>query len=128
MEMQGAAWPAFVAAARCVIERVALYNAWRYDPSVKFANAATEDLYNGLLTKASRKLIPVSLIALARRKLTLVAAAASLEFLRVPPGNHLESLSGDREGQYSIRINEKYRICFTFDAGETANIEITDYH
>jgi proteic killer suppression protein len=63
----------------------------------------------------------------ARRKLQLLAAAGNLGDLRVPPGNRLEALSGDREGHYSIRINNQWRICFRWDDG-AHDVEIVDYH
>ena len=55
-------------------------------------------------------------------------AAASLNDLRVPPGNMLEALHGDRKGQYSIRVNEQWRVCFRFEAGEALDVEVVDYH
>ncbi|MEO0767456.1 MAG: type II toxin-antitoxin system RelE/ParE family toxin [Pseudomonadota bacterium] len=64
----------------------------------------------------------------ALRKLAMVAAAAALEDLRVPPGNRLEVLKGDRAGQFSIRINDQYRICFRWDDGDAYDVEICDYH
>ena len=64
----------------------------------------------------------------ALRKLELLNAALSLDDLRVPPGNRLEKLTGDREGQYSIRINDQYRICFMWKEGNASNVEIADYH
>jgi len=62
------------------------------------------------------------------RKLMQLHAAVDLNFLRVPPGNRLESLSGDRSGQHSIRINEQWRICFTWCDGNAHDVEIVDYH
>ncbi|HEY6931688.1 MAG TPA: type II toxin-antitoxin system RelE/ParE family toxin [Thermoanaerobaculia bacterium] len=64
----------------------------------------------------------------ARRKLLLLHRAASLQDLRVPPGNRLEQLKGRRKGQHSIRINEQWRICFTWRDGDAFDVEITDYH
>lgn len=64
----------------------------------------------------------------ARRKLLLIDAARTLEDLRVPPGNHLEALSGDRLGQYSIRINKQWRISFRWRDGDAFDVEIVDYH
>jgi toxin HigB-1 len=64
----------------------------------------------------------------ARRKLLMIDAAAQLEDLRVPPGNRLEALVGDRAGQHSIRINDQWRICFRWSAGEAEGVEIVDYH
>ncbi len=64
----------------------------------------------------------------ARRKLLLIDAASSLDDLRVPPGNRLEALVGDRAGQYSIRINQQWRICFRWRDGDAHDVEIVDYH
>jgi len=64
----------------------------------------------------------------AQRKLRLLNAADALNDLRVPPGNRLEQLVGDRAGQHSIRINDQYRICFTWTPSGPAGVEITDYH
>ena len=64
----------------------------------------------------------------ALRKLVILDAADILEDLRVPPGNRLEKLSGDREGQYSIRVNDQWRICFRWHNGNAHAVEITDYH
>jgi len=58
----------------------------------------------------------------------LLDAAASIDFLRVPPGNRLEKLTGDRGGQWSMRINERWRICFRWEAGDAWDVEIVDYH
>jgi toxin HigB-1 len=62
------------------------------------------------------------------RKLLILDAATSLEDLRTPPGNRLEKLSGDRSGQYSIRVNDQYRVCFRWDEGDVFDVEIVDYH
>jgi len=64
----------------------------------------------------------------ARRKLAQLNAAATLTFLRVPPGNRLEALKGDRIGWHSIRINQKWRLCFRWVAGHAYDVEIIDYH
>ncbi|PKP76902.1 MAG: excinuclease ABC subunit A [Alphaproteobacteria bacterium HGW-Alphaproteobacteria-3] len=64
----------------------------------------------------------------ARRKLLLLNAARKVEELRVPPGNRLEALKGERRGQYSIRINDQWRICFVWKDGDAADVEIADYH
>ncbi|WP_089937156.1 type II toxin-antitoxin system RelE/ParE family toxin [Candidatus Entotheonella palauensis] len=64
----------------------------------------------------------------AIRKLTQLDAAQSLEFLRSPPGNRLEPLQGDRQGQYSIRINDQYRVCFVWTENGPTDVEIVDYH
>lgn len=64
----------------------------------------------------------------ALRKLNQLEASASLQDLRVPPSNHLEALAGDRDGQYSIRVNNKWRVCFEWRDGDAWNVEIVDYH
>ena len=93
-----------------------------------FANAATADIFNGVDSKRARKALPQELIRLARRKLVTVFSAPTVDSLRSPPGNGLEALSGDREGQHSIRINDQYRICFTMTATGAIDVEIVDYH
>jgi proteic killer suppression protein len=65
---------------------------------------------------------------IAQRKLAQLNAATTLDFLRIPPGNRLEALKGDRIGQYSIRINNQWRLCFLFEAGHAYEVEIVDYH
>ena len=65
---------------------------------------------------------------IARRKLLLLHRAKSLDDLRLPPGNRLEALRGNRKGQYSIRINEQWRICFVWAQGDARDVEIVDYH
>jgi proteic killer suppression protein len=62
------------------------------------------------------------------RKLTQLNAASALDFLRIPPGNRLEKLSGDREGQWGMRINDQWRICFSWTDGDALEVEIADYH
>ena len=69
-----------------------------------------------------------NLEAAAMRKLAQLNAATSLEFLRIPPGNRLEALQGSRRGQYSIRINEQWRLCFVWADGHASQVEIVDYH
>ncbi|WP_295014499.1 type II toxin-antitoxin system RelE/ParE family toxin [uncultured Microbacterium sp.] len=64
----------------------------------------------------------------AQKKLRLLNAAEAINDLRIPPGNRLEKLSGDREGQYSIRVNDQYRICFIWTAAGPADVQIVDYH
>ena len=89
-----------------------------------FANADTESAYHGRPVRR----IPVDIRARARRKLDMINAAAVVDDLRVPPGNMLEVLRGDRKGQHSIRINDQWRICFRFEAGNAFEVEIVDYH
>ncbi len=69
-----------------------------------------------------------AILAVATRKLTQLEAAATLAFLKAPPGNHLEALKGDRKGQHSIRINEQWRICFRWTTSGPDDVEIADYH
>jgi proteic killer suppression protein len=73
-----------------------------------------------------RQFIPIERTAL--RKLTQLDAASKLDDLKVPPGNKLEALHGNREGQYSIRINDQYRVCFVWTDSGPAEVEIIDYH
>jgi proteic killer suppression protein len=75
----------------------------------------------------SRK-FPGTILKSAIVKLAMVNNAHTLDDLKVPPSNHLEKLHGDREGQYSIRINDKYRVCFRWEAGNAFDVEIVDYH
>ncbi|MCX5880545.1 MAG: type II toxin-antitoxin system RelE/ParE family toxin [Deltaproteobacteria bacterium] len=89
-----------------------------------FACKETEKLFHG---RFSAKL-PQDLQRIAQRKLKQLSGAATLEFLRIPPGNRLEQLSGDRNGQWSIRINNQWRICFRWAEGNARDVEITDYH
>ncbi len=94
---------------------------------MEFADRGTEDIYDGLDSKKARKALPRRLHEKAQSKLSLMAFANSLNDLRVPPSNHLEALCADREGQYSIRINDQFRICFRWNDQGPINIEITDY-
>ena len=72
--------------------------------------------------------MPNTIQKVALRKLMMIDNAKSLNDLRVPPNNRLEALHGDREGQYSIRINDQWRICFSMNDGHFYNVEIVDYH
>ena len=91
---------------------------------INFNDKETEKIY---YQRFSRKL-PQEIQRIALRKLILIDNADSVEDLRLPPGNHLEQLQGDREGQYSIKINDQYRICFCADGNRFYNVEIVDYH
>jgi proteic killer suppression protein len=93
-----------------------------------FKNAGTEHIFNGEDTRAARRICPDSLWRVAARKLDQVDSVTSLHELRVPPGNHLEALSGDRKGQHSIRINDQYRVCFVWSDLGPDQVEIVDYH
>ena len=89
-----------------------------------FRNSDTERVF---LRQRSRR-FSGTLSRAALKKLLLLDAADSIQDLRSPPGNHLERLSGDRRGQYSIRINERWRVCFEWKTGHAENVEIADYH
>ena len=83
----------------------------------------TERLANGYRVRRF-----VAIERVAQRKLAQLDAAAALDFLRVPPGNRLEALRGDRRGSYSIRIDDRWRLCFRFADGDAWDVEIVDYH
>ena len=93
---------------------------------VSFGDGETELVWHGCFSKKIK--LPSQLQDMARRKLRMLAAATTIETLRVPPGNRLETLRGDRTGQWSIRINEQWRICFKWEDGNASDVEITDYH
>ena len=86
------------------------------------------ELTRELFEREQNRILPPQVVRRARRKLLLVDAATELAFLRVPPGNRLEKLRGNRAGQWSIRINDQYRICFVFRSGDAFQVEIVDYH
>lgn len=90
---------------------------------VSFNDKGTETLANGM-----RVPMFASFESVARRKLRQLEIANSLEDLRIPPGNRLEALQGDRAGQHSIRINDRYRVCFTWTSAGAERVEIVDYH
>ncbi|MBI3734209.1 MAG: type II toxin-antitoxin system RelE/ParE family toxin [Chloroflexi bacterium] len=89
-----------------------------------FADKETEKVFN---REFSRKL-PPNIQHSTRRKLEVLNAARTLQDLRVPPSNRLEKLSGKRQGQHSIRINEQWRICFVWKGSDAYDVEIVDYH
>jgi len=89
-----------------------------------FHNSETEKVWRG---KFSRRL-PNQIQAVARRKLRMLNNARALDDLRIPPANRLERLTGDRAGQWSIRINDQWRVCFTWTDGNAEQVEICDYH
>ena len=95
---------------------------------VTFKDAGTEDVFDGRNTKKARKACPQNLWRVAFRKLDQINQAAELNDLRVPPGNRLEELRGKRRGQYSIRINDQYRVCITWTESGAEEVEIVDYH
>jgi toxin HigB-1 len=89
-----------------------------------FGDKATARIFQGRFVHA----LPVHVQALARRKLIMIDAASIIQNLHAPPGNRLEALQGSRSGQWSIRINAQWRICFHFVEGEALNVEIVEYH
>ncbi len=105
---------------------VARYNALRYSLHMlmDFADREAERIWSG---RKSREL-PADMQSVALRKLRLLNQARALSDLRIPPGNRLEVLKGDRSGQFSIRINDQWRICFIWTEGGPAHVEIVDYH
>lgn len=94
---------------------------------VSFKDDGTSDVFNAKNSKESRKTCPTDIVKVARRKLDQINQAVELNDLRAPPANHLEKLKDGHYGQHSIRINDQYRVCFTWaDAGAT-DVEIVDY-
>ncbi len=89
-----------------------------------FADKETEKIYNQVFSEK----LPQNIQRIALRKLIMMDNASGLDDLRVPPGNHLEKLSGDKNGIYSIRINDQYRICFIVDSNNFYEVRIEDYH
>jgi len=90
---------------------------------VSFACTDTEDLFRG---KRIKRFVNIQTVAM--RKLAMLNRAATLQDLRVPPGNRLEALVGDRAGQHSIRINDQFPVCFVWSAEGSMNVQIVDYH
>jgi proteic killer suppression protein len=89
-----------------------------------FADRETEFVWRGIRSKR----LPQDIQTVGLRKLRLLNQARKLADLRVPPGNRLEPLHGDRKGQWSIRINDQWRLCFVWREGDAENVEIADYH
>lgn len=89
-----------------------------------FADKVTAAVFAGEQVRR----LPPAVQDVARRKLKLIDAATSLQALRLPPGNRLEALKHDRKGQHSVRINDQWRVCFRWEAGGAAGVEIVDYH
>ena len=89
-----------------------------------FASKETEMIWLGRVSKK----LPTDIQQVARRKLRMLNNAVTLNDLRIPPANRLEALLGDRKGQYSIRINDQWRICFVWEQGDASHVEIVDYH
>jgi len=93
-----------------------------------FFDEGTEDVFNGHNSKIARRTCPTNLWRVAVRKLEQLDSVESLEDLRVPPGNRLEVLRGERNGQHSIRINDQYRVCFIWQDSGPEQVEIVAYH
>lgn len=89
-----------------------------------FKGRAAEAVWSGQAPKR----FPADLVRPAQRKLAMLNAAVTVDALRRPPGNRLEALKGDRRGQWSIRINEQFRVCFRWREGNAEDVEIVDYH
>ena len=109
--------------------RFELYIDIRYSLNMlkSLADKTTRDIYDGVNSRQARKL-PRELHDKARRLLDQINAAPTLDMLRIPPSNRLEKLKGGRAGFWSLRINDQWRICFTWQEGDAYDVEITDYH
>ena len=95
---------------------------------LSFKNKGSVDIFNGNNTQNARKICPPTLWKIAARKLDQLDSVKFLEELKIPPGNKLEALTGHRKGEHSIRINDKYRICFKWRETGPYEVEIIDYH
>ena len=93
-----------------------------------FADRGSEDIYNGYNTKAARAACPRQLWDLAARKMDQLDSAEAAVDLRTPRGDRFEALVGDRRGQYSIRMNDRYRLCFRWSEEGPTEVQIVDYH
>jgi proteic killer suppression protein len=94
---------------------------------VSFGDEATADLFNGKRSAKARRFAS-DIQQRAVRKLDILNAAADIQDLRAPPSNHLERLSGDREGFWSVRVNDQWRIVFRWNEGSAMDVKLTDYH
>ena len=101
---------------------------YTYRVTASFRDRGTEDLFDGRETKQARESCPSDLVRVGRRKLDQLNQAAVLGDLRAPPSNRLEKLKGEREGQYSIRINDQRRVCFRWTGSGAEDVELVDYH
>ena len=90
-----------------------------------FADKSTKEFWD---TGKSQGMPPANLRRSSKKKLAMIHAASRVEDLRIPPGNRLEELHDDREGQHSVRINDQFRVCFVWRDGDAYDVEITDYH
>ena len=91
---------------------------------LSFKNSTAKAIFEGRFIKG----FPNEWVRVAARKLEQINVVNAVAELRVPPGNRLEALAGDRKGQFSIRINEQWRVCFTFSGGYARDVEVVDYH
>lgn len=93
-----------------------------------FADEATEDIFHGINSRRARKRLDPSLYSIASRKLDMLDVARDLKDLKIPPANRLEALKGDRKGKHCIRINDQYRIVFSWSTLGPEEVEVVDYH
>lgn len=93
-----------------------------------FASDGVKDIFDGVDSRPARRVCPRTLWTVARRKLDRLNAAETLAGLRVPPGNRLEALKGNRKGHHSIRINDQFRLCFVWTDDGPTDVDIVDYH
>ena len=93
-----------------------------------FRHSGTEDFFNGINSAAARRTCPENLWKIAARRLDQLDSIIDLQELRLPPGKRLEALGGDRKGQYGIRVNDQFRICFRWTGQGPDQVEIVDYH
>ena len=91
---------------------------------ISFHDDETRKVWEGEFSKK----LPEQIQAVARRKLRMINNAKQIDDLRIPPNNRLETLQGDRQGQWSIRINDQWRVCFMWEQGQVKRVEICDYH
>lgn len=94
----------------------------------RFADKGTSDIFEGINSKDARRTLPSTLHHRARMMLVVLTSATTINDLRIPASNRLEKLAGNRRGQRSIRINNQFRICFTWGVEGVSEIEIADYH
>jgi proteic killer suppression protein len=93
-----------------------------------FKTKGTEDIFNGVNSREAKRTCPVTLWRVAARKLDQLDSVESINELRIPPGNRLEELTGNRVDQFSVRINDQYRICFLWTVSGPDQVEIVEYH
>ena len=93
-----------------------------------FKTKGAEEIFNGINSREARRTCPETVWRVAARKLDQLDSTEALDELRIPPGNRLDELTGDRRGQNSIRINDQYRICFVWTTSGPDQVEIVEYH